>query len=64
MNKDCLVYVWFGRVTPIGKVTPRKETSYEYGQVFLHRLFGYRGVILLPCSCKVKIRENEKAASG
>ncbi|VDM20089.1 unnamed protein product [Hydatigera taeniaeformis] len=34
------------RVAPIGQLQPTQKSPYEPGQLILHRLFGYRGVVL------------------
>ncbi|VDK31860.1 unnamed protein product [Taenia asiatica] len=33
-------------VAPIGQLQPTQQSPYEPGQLILHRLFGYRGVVL------------------
>ena len=46
------------RLAEVGKLEPLKvEGNYDTGQMFLHRLFGYRGVILFPWSAKVYDRD-------
>nr|CAG4647959.1 EOG090X07J3 [Moina brachiata] len=42
----------------VGKLETRKlQGKYETGQLFLHRVFGYRGVVLFPWSAKVYDRD-------
>lgn len=42
------------RFAEVGKLTiPKIHEKYETGQFFLHRVFGYRGVILFPWRAKV-----------
>ena len=42
----------------VGKLEPIKiDGNYSGGQLFLHRLFGYRGVILFPWSARVYDRD-------
>ncbi|GFS28276.1 polymerase delta-interacting protein 2 [Trichonephila inaurata madagascariensis] len=39
----------FARLAEVGKLeTPKLEGKYDTGQLFLHRVFGYRGVTLFP----------------
>ena len=46
------------RLAEVGKlVSPKLDGSYEVGQIFLHRVFGYRGVILFPWLAKVYDRD-------
>ncbi|KAL5274627.1 POLDIP2 family protein [Megaselia abdita] len=43
----------------IGKFElPKSEGKYDTGQLFLHRVFGYRGVIIFPFQAKVYDRDN------
>lgn len=43
----------------MGKLSPPKtHEKYETGQFFLHRVFGYRGVILFPWRAKVYDRNS------
>lgn len=37
------------------------DSNYDTGQMFLHRLFGYRGVILFPWLAKVYDRDMPNA---
>lgn len=42
----------------VGKLeSPRMDANYSVGQIFLHRVFGYRGVILFPWLAKVYDRD-------
>jgi len=46
------------RLAEVGKLEPVKiDGNYSGGQMFLHRLFGYRGVILFPWSARVYDRD-------
>ena len=46
------------RLAEVGKLeTPKIQGKYETGQLFLHRVFGYRGVILFPWLARVYDRE-------
>lgn len=48
----CFVIVY--RLAEVGKlVIPKVDEKYETGQFFLHRVFGYRGVILFPWRAKI-----------
>lgn len=48
----------FYRLAEVGKLeTPRVLGNYDTGQLFLHRVFGYRGVILFPWLAKVYDRD-------
>lgn len=50
----------FIRLAEVGKLSlPLKsQEKYETGQLFLHRVFGYRGVILFPWRAKVYDRNS------
>nr|ACO13064.1 Polymerase delta-interacting protein 2 [Lepeophtheirus salmonis] len=53
-----LAYSSSVRLAEVGKLeSPRVDGNYDTGQMFLHRLFGYRGVILFPWSAKVFDRD-------
>lgn len=42
------------RLAEVGKFSvPKDDGIYETGQLFLHRVFGYRGIILFPWRAKV-----------
>jgi len=48
----------YTRLAEVGKLEiPKNEGNYEVGQIFLHRVFGYRGVILFPWLAKVYDRD-------
>lgn len=49
----------------MGKLEPIKlQGNYDTGQMFLHRLFGYRGVILFPWMARVYDRDMPSGAGG
>jgi len=53
------------RLAEVGKLEPMKlDGNYETGQMFLHRLFGYRGVILFPWSARVYDRDKRDNGSN
>lgn len=37
--------------------TPKADGNYETGQLFLHRVFGYRGVVLFPWTARIYDRD-------
>ena len=46
------------RLAEVGKLEPVKlQGNYDTGQMFLHRVFGYRGVILFPWTARVYDRD-------
>ena len=46
------------RLAEVGRLeTPKLEGKYETGQLFLHRVFGYRGVTLFPWMARVYDRD-------
>lgn len=46
------------RLAEVGKLeTPKLQGNYETGQLILHRVFGYRGIILFPWVAKVYDRD-------
>ena len=46
------------RLAEVGKLEPVKTSgNYDTGQAFLHRLDGYRGVVLFPWSARVYDRD-------
>lgn len=48
----------FSRLAEVGKLeSPKAEGKYDTGQLFLHRVFGYRGVILFPWLARVYDRD-------
>ena len=54
----------FCRLAEVGRLEQPKSDNYDTGQMFLHRLFGYRGVILfcrsVPVSNRDEFAENAK----
>jgi len=58
MLLKCFNLLLLCRLAEVGKLeTPKIDVSYEVGQIFLHRVFGYRGVILFPWLAKVYDRD-------
>ncbi|XP_014249837.2 polymerase delta-interacting protein 2 [Cimex lectularius] len=48
----------YGRIAEVGKLEkPKVGDDYMTGQVFLHRVFGYRGVVLFPWIARVYDRD-------
>ncbi|KAH8310360.1 hypothetical protein KR044_000935 [Drosophila immigrans] len=45
------------RLAEVGRLLDTKEGKYDTGQLFLHRIFGYRGVILFPWTARVYDRD-------
>ncbi|XP_043510013.1 polymerase delta-interacting protein 2 [Frieseomelitta varia] len=57
-KKFCLYHVRHIRLAEVGKLeTPKLQGKYETGQLILHRVFGYRGVILFPWTARVYDRD-------
>ncbi|XP_015919430.1 polymerase delta-interacting protein 2 [Parasteatoda tepidariorum] len=64
----------FARLSEVGRFEPPKlDGKYDTGQLFLHKVFGYRGVTLFPWTARVfdrdiltkeENKENEEASSG
>ena len=51
------MYIIF-RLAEVGKLEPVKlNGNYDTGQAFLHRLDGYRGVVLFPWTARVYDRD-------
>ena len=49
----------FGRLAEVGRLeTPKSHCQYDTGQLFLHRVFGYRGVVLFPWQARVYDRDS------
>lgn len=48
------------KLAEVGKIEPFKEENYDTGQCFLHRVFGYRGVILFPWTAEVLNRDQQQ----
>nr|CAG4642563.1 EOG090X07J3 [Evadne anonyx] len=46
------------RLSEVGRLqTPKLQGKYETGQLFLHRVLGYRGIVLFPWSARVYDRD-------
>lgn len=45
------------RLAEVGRLLDAKEGKYDTGQLFLHRIFGYRGVVLFPWTARVYDRD-------
>lgn len=46
------------RLAEVGKLeTPKLQGKYDTGQLILHRVFGYRGVVLFPWLARVYDRD-------
>ncbi|EDW34276.1 GL21664 [Drosophila persimilis] len=45
------------KLAEVGRLVEARDDKYETGQVFLHRIFGYRGVILFPWTARVYDRD-------
>ncbi|KAH8265549.1 hypothetical protein KR038_010241, partial [Drosophila bunnanda] len=45
------------RLAEVGRLVEARDDRYETGQLFLHRIFGYRGVILFPWTARVYDRD-------
>ncbi|CAJ0943090.1 unnamed protein product, partial [Mesorhabditis belari] len=58
----------FNSTTPvikeIGKLLQPEDTIYPIGQVFIHRLFAYRGVVVLSANCKVEEKSAKNSDAG
>ncbi|XP_011298868.1 polymerase delta-interacting protein 2 [Fopius arisanus] len=53
------------RLAEVGKLeTPKLQGKYETGQLILHRVFGYRGVILFPWLARVYDRDLPNRKDG
>lgn len=53
------------RLVEVGRiVTPKLHGKYDTGQLFLHRIFGYRGVVLFPWVARVFDRDVLKTKKG
>ncbi|XP_065054545.1 polymerase delta-interacting protein 2-like [Rhopilema esculentum] len=52
------------RLAEVGRFErPKTQGKYESGQLFLHRIFGYRGVVLFPWVAKLYDRDLQKQPS-
>jgi len=48
----------YTRLAEVGRLeTPKQQGKYNTGQLFLHRVFGYRGVVLFPWIARVYDRD-------
>ncbi|XP_037730758.1 polymerase delta-interacting protein 2 [Drosophila subpulchrella] len=45
------------KLAEVGRLVEARDDRYETGQLFLHRIFGYRGVILFPWTARVYDRD-------
>lgn len=57
----------YTRLAEVGRLeTPKQQGKYDTGQLFLHRVFGYRGVVLFPWLARVYDRDvpNKKEKGG
>ncbi|XP_030375791.1 polymerase delta-interacting protein 2 [Scaptodrosophila lebanonensis] len=45
------------KLAEVGRLVEPRDSKYETGQLFLHRIFGYRGVILFPWTARVYDRD-------
>ncbi|XP_022665978.1 polymerase delta-interacting protein 2-like [Varroa jacobsoni] len=45
------------KLAEVGRLDSPRESKYETGQLFLHRVFGYRGVTLFPWTARVYDRD-------
>lgn len=53
-----MFYCFFYRLAEVGRFElPKIEGDYEAGQLFLHAVFGYRGVVLFPWVARVYDRD-------
>ncbi|KAH8381563.1 hypothetical protein KR093_008256, partial [Drosophila rubida] len=52
----CIIAIYC-RLAEVGRLVDAKEGKYDTGQLFLHRIFGYRGVILFPWTARVYDRD-------
>uniref|UniRef100_A0A384CFF4 Polymerase delta-interacting protein 2 n=2 Tax=Ursus TaxID=9639 RepID=A0A384CFF4_URSMA len=67
---SCLFFSFLIRNRPEGKVletvgvfeVPKQNGKYETGQLFLHSVFGYRGVVLFPWQARLYDRDVASAA--
>jgi len=53
------------KLAEVGQFEPIKiEGNYDTGQMFLHRVFGYRGVLLFPWTARVIDRDQQTTKDG
>ena len=61
-NELIIIQNFFFRLAEVGKLEPIKiNGNYDTGQAFLHRLDGYRGVVLFPWTARVYDRDKRDA---
>ena len=61
-ESDIFQKLLFIRLAEVGKLEPIKiNGNYDTGQAFLHRLDGYRGVVLFPWTARVYDRDKRDA---
>lgn len=54
----CQQTVRYTRLCEVGRLeAPKPQGKYDTGQLFLHKVFGYRGVVLFPWSARVYDRD-------
>jgi len=62
---DHLIIKCLYRLAEVGKLeTPKLQGEYETGQLILHRVLGYRGVILFPWLAKIYDRDISNKKDG
>lgn len=55
-------YRFSSRLVEVGRLqTPKLQGKYEAGQLFLHQVLGYKGVVLFPWVAKVYDRDDTKS---
>ncbi|ENN72563.1 hypothetical protein YQE_10903, partial [Dendroctonus ponderosae] len=55
----------YARLAEVGRLeTPKAEGKYDTGQLILHRVFGYRGVVLFPWLARVYDRDLPQHREG
>ena len=52
------------RLVEVGVLNSSKPENYETGQLFLHKVFGYRGVVLFPWTANVFDKEDQTKDSN
>ncbi|XP_065201711.1 polymerase delta-interacting protein 2 [Planococcus citri] len=58
LNVVKITQVNYTKLAEVGRLdTPKLQGKYDTGQLFLHRVFGYRGVILFPWLARVYDRD-------
>ena len=62
VRADLMFFTYLFRLAEVGKLEPIKiNGNYDTGQAFLHRLDGYRGVVLFPWTARVYDRDKRDA---